>query len=108
MVVRAHILRAYDVTESLEWILLILRGMLWPVPFVSISYSVYLMQDHNTNEYVHFLSILTKYKLYFFCCCCYGMVRDQHQLVVGTKEPRSPKMKTVDTLDARKVSRGSK
>lgn len=65
------------------------------------SYAVYLMQDHNTAEYVDFLRILNKYKLYFCCCCCCGMVRDQYQMTVDNmskKESEVPKKKTVLTL----------
>ena len=72
---------------------------------VCVSYSVYLMQDHNTKEYIHFLSILNKYKLYFCCCCCYGMVRDQYQFVLDNEEePITPKRKTSCTWDTRNIS----
>ena len=79
--------------------------ILWNGSPLSASYSVYLMQDHNTTEYIQFLSILNKYKLYFCCCCCYGMVRDQYQFVLENREElQIPKRKTITTMDTRNIS----
>ena len=85
-------------------------NILWPFVAVCISYSIYLMQEHNTKEYIRFLSILNKYKLYLCCCCCYRMVRDQYQFVLDNEEKphkaHSPKTETtITTMDTRDISK---
>lgn len=50
---------------------------------LAFSVSMYLMQDHNTAEYVKFLQIVNKYKLYLCCCCCFRMVKDQHRIMIS-------------------------
>ena len=51
---------------------------------------MYLMQDHNTKEYVHFLYVLKRLKLYLFCCC-FGrrIVKVQYQAMVDMLETES-------------------
>ena len=47
-----------------------------------VRYSMFLMQEHNTDEYVQFLRCLNRYKLYLCCCCCCGMVRRQYRMTI--------------------------
>ena len=68
-----------------------MTGFLFPgINTVACSVSMYLMQDHNTKEYVHFLYVLKRFKLYL-CCCCRGgrMVKDQYQAMVHMLETDS-------------------
>ena len=46
-----------------------------------ISYSMFLMQEHNTSEYIAFLRFMKRYKC--ICCfCCFGsMVRKQYRIL---------------------------
>ena len=44
---------------------------------LSISYSMYLMMDHNKKQYVTFLKYIYRMRLYWLCCCCGHMVVDQ-------------------------------
>ena len=41
---------------------------------VVVCYSMFLMQQHNDNEYKKFLNVLFKYNLYQICCCCKSLV----------------------------------
>eukprot|EP01084_Bolivina_argentea_P134276 236877_1 len=36
---------------------------------ICMNYSMYLMQEHNANEYTYFLKIIKQYKIYFIFCC---------------------------------------
>ena len=56
------------------------------VESICMSYSMLLMQDHNTKEYKLFLRFLRRFKLYFCCCCCYGMVIEQHRVIQSEEE----------------------
>ena len=79
--------------------------ILAPVVITCISYSVYLMQDHNTKEYIRFLSILNRYKFYCCCCCCYGMVRGQYQFVLeNVEDSQSSKRKSDTSMNTRNIS----
>ena len=47
----------------------------------SLSVSMYLMMEHNKNEYVKFLRAVYYVRLYWLCCCCGHIVNDQlHEL----------------------------
>ena len=54
------------------------------VPVV-FSLSMFLMQDHNTTEYIVFLRILIRFKLFWCCCCCGRMVGEQYQFLATEK-----------------------
>ena len=41
---------------------------------ITVCYSMFLMQQHNDNEYKKFLNVLFKYNLYQICCCCKSLV----------------------------------
>ena len=53
---------------------------------VLVRYSMFLMQEHNTDEYIAFLRILNRYKLYLCCCCCCRMVRNQYAMMNKEEE----------------------
>ena len=74
-----------------------LIGSLWEIEIVlglmSLSYGhcMFLMQEHNTKEYVKWLQRWYKWKLYYLCCCDYlcccgckdGMI---YEIEIHTKE----------------------
>ena len=45
---------------------------------VAYSVSIYLMLDHNIEEYVYFLKGVKRLKLHWCCCCCGYMVTQQY------------------------------
>ena len=58
------------------------------VAALSISYSMFLMQDHNTSEYVAFLRFIKRYKC-IWCFCCFGsMVDEQYRMLVDNADER--------------------
>lgn len=59
--------------------------------FVPVIYSLsmFLMQDHNTKEYVYFLRTVIRWKLYL-CCCCYGrIIQEQYQALSAENQLKS-------------------
>ena len=50
---------------------------------VSLSFSMYLMMEHNISQYILFLRLLKKFKLHFFCCCYRHIVIDQLEEING-------------------------
>ena len=72
----------YFILTVIKWysnskIIHFMRGCTYYLCSVMISYSIFLMQTHNTKEYTHFLKILYKSKLYYIgCCCCGNMIRN--------------------------------
>ena len=54
-----------------------------PVMTVVYSASMYLMQDHNTKEYVTFLGVLKKSKMYLCCCCCHRIFERQYEILTA-------------------------
>ena len=48
----------------------------------NLSYFIHLMQDHNTAEYMRFLSRLVQWKLYWCgCCCCRGSINEHYRMM---------------------------
>ena len=48
----------------------------------NLSYFMYLMQDHNTAEYMGFLSRLVRWKLYWCgCCCCRSSIKEHYRMM---------------------------
>ena len=43
--------------------------LLGSFPTIFISLSMFLMLEHNTKEYGHFLRAIYRIKLYYLCCC---------------------------------------
>ena len=41
------------------------------------SFSMFMMMDHNTKAYVHFLHFLRRFGLNYLCCCCCHKMVDQ-------------------------------
>ena len=58
---------------------------------LSVSYSMFLMQEHNTSEYVAFLHFIKRYKC-IWCFCCFGsMVNEQYRMLVDNVDERKMK-----------------
>ena len=74
---------------------------IWPysINSLSISYSMFLMQDHNTSEYLVFLQFIKRYQC-ILCFCCFGsMVREQYRMLVeNVEEGTVGKMVSAPTL----------
>ena len=59
------------------------------IMILSISYSMFLMQDHNTSEYIVFLQFIKQYKC-IWCFCCFGsMVNEQYRMLVDNVDERN-------------------
>ena len=79
---------------------------IWPFSFnsLSVSYAMFLMQDHNTSEYVALLRCLTRYSwiLYLWqsvCCCLGSMVKQQRRMLIDDIDERKVgKMVSAPTL----------
>ena len=63
------------------------------------------MMDYNTSEYIRFLKIIYKFRLYFCCCCCgYSLVvyqineldTDQKQMVIEMDAAQDKSMVTAN------------
>ena len=82
--------------------------MLLSIISLSVSISMYLMQDHNSTEYMLFIKSLYRSKLYFCCCCLSGMVKDEYQVIMSdmdkTEMQRETEAKRNTELDLRTVS----
>ena len=91
-----------------HWVLNVLLFINYFIVIFMMSYSVFLMQSHNTKEYEKFLSILYERKLYYIGCCCFGnMIKNDlyslnsmNSSIVDTKEietkiPGNNKQKTM-------------
>ena len=57
---------------------------------ISLSYSMILMQQHNTDKYKKFLKILYNYNLYHICCCCKSMIIYELESDVESKIEQNP------------------
>eukprot|EP01084_Bolivina_argentea_P092654 166675_1 len=51
---------------------------------ISETVAIYLMQEHNTNEYRQFLKLLYNIKMHHICCCCKSTII--YELESNTKE----------------------
>ena len=75
-----------------------------------LSISVFLMEDHNTKEYLGFLRFLRGLRLYLCCCCCCAMVRHHYQVMmddIETDEMQVKRAKTITTMNTRNISDGN-
>ena len=68
------------VYDNMQWEFEAMYALRW-IPFtitsVFLSYSMFLMQSHNTKEYMRFLAVIYEYKIYWFGCCCFkDMIRN--------------------------------
>ena len=41
---------------------------------IAINYSMYLMQEHNTKQYIVFIQRVYRFKLF---CCCKSMIESE-------------------------------
>ena len=72
---------------------------------LSLSYSMFLMQDHNTSEYVAFLQIIKRSKC-VLCFCCFGhMIKEQCRMLVdNVDEETKEKERSIQTANTRNIS----
>ena len=82
----------------------------WAVSFTSVmygsvSYSMFLMQDHNTSGYIAFLRIIKRYKC-IWCFCCFGpMVNEQYRMLVVNEDEQTLQEKdSIQTWNTHNVS----
>ena len=70
-----------------------------------VSYSMFMMQDHNTPEYIDFLRVIKRYKC-TLCFCCFGsMVKEQYRILVDEADERTVnKGKTISTRKTHNLS----
>ena len=68
---------------------------------VLISFSMYLMMDHNTTAYIWFLELLLHLNLnHLCCCCCHRMAPEQlEQLQPSDKILNEPQIAAGITSD---------
>ena len=66
---------------------------IWPysINSVAISYSMFLMQDHNISEYIAFLRFIKRYKCGLCFCCFQFMVNEQYRMLVENVDERKIK-----------------
>ena len=43
---------------------------IWVFLSMAMNFSIFLMQDHNTSEYMNLMELSRKFKLIYVCCCC--------------------------------------
>ena len=70
------------------------------------SLSMYLMMDHNHEEYRHFLHILHRFKLYWCCCCCGPMVKKHHECL-QVRADTVVQVRGVVAVDAKGETKGA-
>ena len=70
-----------------------------------MSYSLYLMQNHNTEEYNKFLRILYKLKCHWICCACFNVEAMETETALDEaiekemEKQDSPKYSPEDTIN---------
>ena len=72
----------------------------WPfsIMSLSLSYSMYLMQDHNTRAYSKFIRILHRCKVHLCCCFCHRMLsREYKALKAGHLDIGGQRNDDIDT-----------
>ena len=84
----------------------ILNGTMNGLLSTTLSFSMFLMQDHNTTEYKKFLNILYKLRLHNCLCCCFRLriKKEVEEYLKTTKDVESngtatlsvPRPKTID------------
>ena len=75
----------------------------WLIASVVASYSIFLMQSHNENQYQHFLKIMFKAKIYHICCGCkeiFIQASEDRKSTLKIKPSALHPHRTVDTQDA--------
>eukprot|EP01083_Nonionella_stella_P310027 1100038_1 len=79
------------------WIADILYNVLWSLVTVFINISMFLMQQHNSKQYVKFLTVLYRTKLYLiYCGCCYkSIIQYELNAAVVTKDRTSVVLETM-------------
>ena len=61
------------------------------IMLLSITYSMFLMQDHNTSEYIAFLQFIKRSKCIWCFCCFQFMVNEQYRMLVDNVDKRKMK-----------------
>ena len=70
---------------------------------VGFSLSMYLMQDHNTKEYIYFLRLIRR-----ICCCCGTIIKDQLLMLTTSCEKRIQETITKEQTESQFASVGSR
>ena len=75
------------------------------VSSLAVTYTMFLMQEHNTKEYIAFLGVIN---WCFLCFCCFGsMLREQYRMLVENVDTRTFEMKkSIQTANIRNISAG--
>ena len=82
-----------------------ISGWIASIRHISISCSMFLMQDHNTSEYIKYLHFIKQYKCVLCFGCCSSMVEEQYRmLVVNVDEREVNKEKSIQTANTRNIS----
>eukprot|EP01084_Bolivina_argentea_P274928 468737_1 len=50
------------------------RSFGWSLDFILVGYVIYLMLEHNSNDFIKLLYILHKFRCQKCCCCCFGNI----------------------------------
>ena len=97
------------VQDNVDWEgMYVLVGFSYQFVSIVVSYSIFLMQSHNTDKYRKFLTILYTSKLYYIgCCCCGRMIRNDlysSSSVHAPSQEQTPKKPESTIFDTRDVS----
>ena len=65
------------IISHVSWLNTFLNNVGFGIASIAICISMYLMMDHNKNEYVRFLKFIRKSKVYWICCNCKAIVMQQ-------------------------------
>ena len=58
---------------------------------MSVNLAMFLMLDHHSDQYIYFLRVLYRTRLYWCCCCCAPMVRKEY-MTLNTDETKLVKL----------------
>ena len=74
----------------------------------SMNYSMYLMMDHNKQQYIEFLKVIKRLKLHYICCKWRRIV-DAQLVELKLRKLLSRKQNTLDThgisLDDQRINK---
>ena len=100
--------RIYVLYLSVHWSFVTVAVSFGTITSTFMSYSVFLMQEHNSSEYIKFLEIINKYKLYWFCGCCVksliidGLKWDEYELDITIQ--KNENVLDIDSMDTYNAS----
>ena len=74
---------------------------------IALSFSIFVMMDHNTNIYIDFLHFLHRFRLKYCCFCCFNKMVDRQlqtlereEDVRALGEPSSLKVDGTDDMES--------